>query len=90
MISDPLNGLIQRCRAYGIELSIDGDDLLIRGRKHVLTNELLSELKENKQAILTRLEFYEERAAIREHDGGMEQIDAEEAAWLDRLWKHFN
>jgi hypothetical protein len=31
------------------------------------------------------VEWYEERAAIREYDGGMERGEAERAAWRDAL-----
>lgn len=77
--------LLDRIRAYGGEAIRDG--WTVRLRRGRLDDDALAWLRENKRRLMREVwpEFdeWEERAAIREFDGGMSRADAERAAYKD-------
>jgi hypothetical protein len=72
---------LAEAQAAGLQVRRDGDQLIIRGptRLAVLAQQLLS----RKGAILALLEEWEERAVLREYDGGLPRAEAEALAWID-------
>ena len=75
--------LLTEAHAAGLQVRMHGEYLIIRGPKRLaaLAQQLLSQ----KGAILTLLEAWEERAAIREYDGCLPRQEAERRAWTDIL-----
>ncbi len=78
--------LLERLRALGVVLSIDGDGrLAYDAPADVLGDDLLAEMRAHRDELLGLVELIEERAAIREYDGGLSRADAERLAWVDVL-----
>jgi len=73
--------LRQQFEAAGGRLSANGDALKIQA-PHPLPPELLERIRERRDRLT---EVYNERAAIREHDGGLARADAEREAATDAL-----
>lgn len=48
----------------------------------VLTDALRQAIRQHKEALLDMAEWYEERAGLLEHDGGLSRAEAEQQAWL--------
>src|SRR5437868_15124979 len=59
--------LLSRLDEKNIHLAVSGDELVVRGRKHLLDAELLSLLRENKQTLvgMVRAGHYEPGASKR-------------------------
>ncbi|HMO94406.1 MAG TPA: hypothetical protein PKD64_19645 [Pirellulaceae bacterium] len=77
---------MERLRALGVVLSIDGDGrLAYDAPADVLGDDLLAEMRAHRDELLGLVELIEERAAIREYDGGLSRADAERLAWVDVL-----
>ena len=76
--------LIATCNLAGVFLRMDGDRLKAYGQESAIARLLptLKAHREELKAILSEeeREFYEERAAIAEFDGGLSRTDAERQA----------
>lgn len=70
-----------RFERAGGRLIADGDALRIQAPRP-LPADVLSELRARRDVLL---DTYRERAAIREHDGGLSRADAEREAATDAL-----
>jgi hypothetical protein len=70
-------------RAAGFTIRAEGGSLKIRGPVHA--QGIARQLIAHKQAVMDTLDLWSERAAIRQHDGGLSVADAEPAAWEDVL-----
>lgn len=82
-----LADVLAECEAGGIRLTVAGDGgLTIDAPQPALTPSLLARLKAHKADLLTIMERFEERAAIREFDGGLCRLEAERLAWNDILY----
>jgi hypothetical protein len=57
------------------------DTIQCRAPDGVLTPALVTAMRQHKEALLTMLEWYEERAGLLEYDGGLSRVEAERAAW---------
>ena len=77
--------IIDRIRASGGEVIRDGWTVSLR--KGRLTEDQVAWIARNKSALMQEVwpeyDDFEERAAIREFDGGMNRVDAEAAAYRD-------
>ena len=77
--------IIDRIRAIGGEVIRDGWTVSLR--KGRLTEDQVAWIARNKSALMQEVwpeyDDFEERAAIREFDGGMNRVDAEAAAYRD-------
>ena len=78
--------LRDRLHRLGVRFRIDGDRLRWRAPAGVMAETDISDLQEQKSAVLAtlhdeKLDAYEERAAIMEYDGGMTRKEAERRAW---------
>lgn len=77
--------IIDRIRAIGGEVIRDGWTVSLR--KGRLTDDQVAWIARNKSALMQEVwpeyDDFEERAAIREFDGGMNRVDAEAAAYRD-------
>jgi hypothetical protein len=95
---------IMEARVAGMHLGVEGDDLVLRAAAKP-PPVVLERLSRHKSAIVSWLrptsggwsredwrDYFEERAAIREHDGGMSRTDAEAGALADCVarWRAFN
>lgn len=92
--------IIAHADALGVRLYADGGELKAQWRTDAAPPPgLVAALKANKPAILSALapppfassfwrDYFEERAAIREHDGGLTRTDAEARALEDvaQVW----
>lgn len=79
--------LLASCKQSGVTIRLEGDRLKVAGDEAAVT-KLLPILKAHKQdllALLTELErdFFEERAAIAEFDGGLSRSKAEAFAMAE-------
>lgn len=80
--------LLAKLEASGVRVALDGGRLVVRGRE--VSPETRAWLSANRAALLAELlspeafEVWAERAAIVEHDGGLDRHAAERAA-LDAL-----
>jgi len=85
--------LLQQCQTLDVDLFPCGDSIDVEGPREALTTDFLEVLKLHKPALLRHLEFFEERAAMREFHGGLSRRDAEEGAAVDLFnadWLHAN
>ena len=77
--------IIDRIMANGGEVIRDGWTVSLR--KGRLTDDQVAWIARNKSALMQEVwpeyDDFEERAAIREFDGGMNRVDAEAAAYRD-------
>ncbi len=86
--------MLQQLERHGLTLTLDGDRLLVAPR-NAITPPLADLIREHKPALIAALqarqaqpgpdledmrEFYEERAAIIEYDGGLSRPEAEAEA----------
>jgi len=68
----------------GVQLSIQRDGRVsFDGPAHSLGDDVVKRLKENRDQIVVLIELFQERASVREFDGGMNRSDAEAAALSD-------
>jgi lambda repressor-like predicted transcriptional regulator len=79
--------ILARLRAAGLRLDLDPAGRIRAGPRAALTPELRALIQTHRDALAEALdleqdaaEFYEERAAILEHDAGLTREDAEAAA----------
>jgi hypothetical protein len=88
-----VKALILEYESYGVEFSLSGSDLVIRGNKKTI-NDNISFLNDHKDVIKKHLTkhnlehyqyFYDERAAIYEYDAGWKREIAEEKAYNDTI-----
>jgi hypothetical protein len=92
--------LLHDLEQRGVKLEADGSKLIVDAPADVLTDELLSQLRANKAELLSLLRapadepgwdaadwqaYFDERAGIREHDGGLPRADAESQAFGDAV-----
>jgi hypothetical protein len=95
--------ILARADECGVQVHAVGDELKARWSANAPpSRELIAALKANKAAIIATLamkcdadgwrDYFEERAAIREHDGGMSRADAEAGALADCVarWRALN
>ncbi len=76
--------LIRELRALGVLLSIDARGrLAFDAPEGVIGEEMIALIRNHRDELLATIESLEERAAILEHDAGMDRSDAESAAWED-------
>jgi hypothetical protein len=95
---------IMEARAAGIHLGVEGDELVLRAAAKP-PPVVLERLSRHKSAIVSWLRpaaggwsqedwrnYFEERAAIREHDGDLSRVDAEAGALADCVarWRALN
>ena len=98
----PLHDLLDRVHQAGASVSANGDKLRVETTAP-LSDELVSELREAKPALLQHLRgdgwdatnwwaLHQERISIAEHDGGLSGIEAERQAFEDCIafWLHRN
>lgn len=78
---------LAQLRAAGLRLELDATGRLLAGPRAALTPELLELIQNHRAALIGALnreqdaaEFYEERAAILEHDAGLTRNNAESEA----------
>ena len=88
-----MDALLCRLRGIGLSISVDGGNLAVQP-KALITDEIRVLIREHKTELLTVLstpatteainadaiEFFEERAAIAEFDGGLSREEAEKEA----------
>lgn len=68
----------------GVQLSLREDGRVsFDGPAHSLGDDVVKRLKENRDQIVVLIELFQERASIREFDGGMNRSDAEAGALSD-------
>lgn len=78
--------IIQQCRQAGVVLQARGDRLHVEAPRGVLTDERRRLLAEHKADLLAVLaddnarEYFDERAAIREYEGGLDRDSTERQA----------
>jgi predicted metal-dependent hydrolase len=78
---NPLD-VLRTLRASGAIVVLRPDDTIqCRAPTDVLTEDLVTAMRQHKEALLTVLEWYEERAGLLEYDGGMTRDAAEREAW---------
>ncbi len=90
---------IATAAARGLSVRLDGDKLIVRGlpEHHQLARRILEQKDAvvallsahpeytDQDGLVAMVERYEERAAIRELDGGFPRAEAERLAWGDVL-----
>lgn len=80
-----MTAIIDRIRANGGEVIRDKWNITLR--KGRLTPEALAWVKDHRADLMRevwpKFDDFEERAAIREFDGGMKRVDAEAAAYAE-------
>jgi hypothetical protein len=84
--------LLSELRSRGVKLSIDpSGGLAFNASKGVMTNRIMERIRAKLEDLVALLERLDERAAIMEHDGGMDRDSADRHAWadvVDRAFKH--
>ena len=77
--------LFRYARQLGVELkpNPDGVHLTARAAPGIITPEFLETLRQHKEALLTLVEAFEERAGMLEYDAGLARDDAEWLAWQE-------
>lgn len=76
--------LFDDLKSLGVVVSIAPDGRLsVDGPEPVITDDLLDRVRADRDGLLALVELFEERAAIAEHDGGLDRVDAERAAWAE-------
>ena len=83
--------LLADLAACGVQLEVDGDRIRYRARRGALTPDLAERIRGSREDLLRlldeeRIELrhqFEERAGVREFDGGLPRADAEREAWAD-------
>jgi hypothetical protein len=83
--------LLADLAARGVRLQVDGDRIRYRARRGALTPDLAERIRQSREGLLRllaeeRIELrnqYEERAGVREFDGGLPRAAAEREAWAD-------
>jgi hypothetical protein len=74
--------VLRALRARGVEVVLWPDDTLhCKSETGLLTLDLVAAMRQQKEALLTLLEWYEERAGLLEYDGGLSRTEAEMEAW---------
>jgi hypothetical protein len=84
--------LVNRCHAAGIILLWDGEKVKARGSELAIS-ELLPNLRTHKEELKAyftseAMEFYHERAAIAQYDGGLSRTEAESMALAETKAKY--
>jgi hypothetical protein len=74
--------LLRHLREQGRRCFLDREHLYVEVTSEPLASALLTALRQHQEALLTILEWYEERAGVLEYDGGLARADAEREAWL--------
>ena len=74
--------MLKACATAGVALRIEGGAIRYTAPRGALTADLRAALVEHKPDIIFE---YEERAAIREFDGGLDRAEAERLAAADVL-----
>lgn len=77
--------LLRTMREQGRRLRLDRDHLYVEVTTSTLSLALLAALRQHQDALLTLLEWYEERAGILEYAGGLSRADAERDAWTQMV-----
>lgn len=76
--------LLSELRARGVELSIDlSGGLVFNAPRGVMTDVIKERIRAQREDLVAMLERLVERAAIMEHDGGMDRDSADRHAWSD-------
>jgi hypothetical protein len=75
--------LLSLARAAGFTIRLEGDSLKIRGP--LSAQGIARQLIAHKEGVMDMFDLWSERAAVREHEGGLSVADAEAAAWEDVL-----
>jgi hypothetical protein len=92
-----LSEQIKLWNAAGIVLEVDGDDLVIRAPSQLITPSLKAIIQAHKPHLLSLLrqpkcgqwrEGYDERAAIRHHDGNLPLHEAQYIARREVLYDY--
>jgi hypothetical protein len=81
--------VLRALRARGIEVVLwPNDTLHCQSEAGLLTPDLVAAMRQHKEALLTILEWYEERCGLLEFDGGMSRPAAEREAWrcVEERW----
>lgn len=75
--------LLHTLRDLDIHLTLlpDGEHFHGSAPAGVMTDALLSAIRQHKHALLAIHELYDERASLLEYDAGMARVDAEKEAW---------
>lgn len=75
--------LLAGLRDLGVRLTLlpDGEHVQVDAPTGVVTEALRQALGQHKDALLTMLEWYEERAGILEYEAGLSRAEAEREAW---------
>ncbi len=88
---------------HGIAVEVQGANLVLKGPTDILTDELVTSLRLAKAELLLTVRcknasrwdaedcqaYFEERAAIREYDGGLPRDEAERLAFEDTVTHWF-
>jgi len=76
--------LFHKLHAWGVKLTPYPDGTLrYKAPKGTITPALLEMMRAHKEALVTLVEAFEERAAILEYDAGLARDDAEWLAWQE-------
>ena len=75
------SALLEALTNKGCRVWMAEDRLRLSDPHGALTDNLRQAIREHKEALLTLLELYEERAAIMEYCGGLPREEAERQAW---------
>jgi hypothetical protein len=77
--------LFRTLRHLGVRLRLypDGQHLHVSAPVGVLTEEMRAAMRQHKEALLTLVEAFEERAGMLEYDAGLAREDAEWLAWQE-------
>jgi hypothetical protein len=101
-----VQALLQELYRLGMTITANGSQLSVHGPDPAFTGELIARIRASKDELLELLRraeasrwrahdwhtYFEERAAIREHDGGLTRREAEHLAFDDTLtqWLRLN
>ena len=87
-ITTPL-ALLRLLRESGIALRLDVDRLSVDVTAGNVTPAMHEALRHHQEALLTMLEWYEERAGMLEYEAGLSRTEAEREAWtqLEARWQ---
>lgn len=75
--------LFSDLRRQGVTFRLNGDQVCWRAPAGTLGSTELDALRRNRDALRDILDAFEERAAIREYEGGQTRAAAEAGAWVD-------
>ena len=73
--------LIRAVHTHGVTIALHGPEHILLAPPGLVPSDLRQAIREQREALLTLLEAFEERAGIAEYCAGLPRVEAEALAW---------